>query len=40
MEKPKGSPIEPKGSPIRKFRSSRQLCFLDLFIQKTSVLII
>lgn len=25
------------GSPIRKFRSSRQLCFLDLFIQKPSV---
>jgi len=23
------------GSPIRKFRSSRQLRFLDLFIQKT-----
>ncbi len=22
-------------SPIRKFRSSRQLCFLDLLIQKT-----
>ncbi|MBH0059457.1 hypothetical protein I6F65_21220 [Pseudoalteromonas sp. SWXJZ94C] len=31
---------KPMGSPIRKFRSSRQLCFLDLFIQKPSVLII
>ena len=27
------------GSPIRKFRSSRQLCFLDLFIQKNQVLL-
>jgi hypothetical protein len=31
-------PLNQMGSPIRKFRSSRQLCFLGISFKKPSVL--